>query len=281
MRSWCSLRPIARPAMNAPMMNASLAESASAASPSTMTERDDGERRRRSVRTGRSSARSRGTRKDADDAGEQRGSRGRARPCRRHDPDRHRVAGDDLDHNREDDKAEHVVGDGRPEHDARLDRRQRAEVAEDSCGDPDAGRGQRGAEEDRGLGVEPEADPSTGAGDERHGDADDRDEHRRPPDLAELGEVHLHPDLHEQQQDTDLGEHAEADTPLASQLDEPEDRGADQDASDDLAQYGRERGSARRPRRRAWLRPARSAGRAAGGQIDGLHQIVRLSPGWR
>ena len=279
MRSWCSLRPIARPAMNAPMMNASWAESASTASPRTITSATTvsvvPERENRAV-----SARSRGTRKDADDAGEHEEAEGD--PNRRcHDPDRHGVAGDDLDHDREDDQAEHVVGNGRPEHDARLHRRQRPEVAEDSRCDPDAGRGQGGTEEDRGLGVEPEADPSTGARDERDGNADDRHEHRRPPDTTELGEVHLHPDLHEQQQDTELGKHPEADTPLAPQLDEPEHRGADQDASDDLAQYRRN------------TDPLSPLGGELGcgqhdqqveqqaRQIDGLHQIVRLSPGSR
>ena len=71
--------------------------------------------------------------------------------CRCDDADRDRVAGDHLDHDGEDDQAEHVVGDGGAEHDPRLDRRQRPEVAEDPGGDADAGRRQRGAEEDRRL----------------------------------------------------------------------------------------------------------------------------------
>ena len=60
------------------------------------------------------------------------------------------------------------------------------------------------------------------------------------PDPTELGEVHLHPDLHEQQQDAELGEHAEADAALAAELDEPEHGRADEDAGDDLAEHGRD-----------------------------------------
>ena len=121
---------------------------------------------------------------------------------------------------------------------ARLDRRQGTEVAEDAGGDADARRGQGGAEEDRRLGVQAEADAGPGPDDERHGDADDGDQHRRPPDPTELGEVHLHADLHEQQQDAELGEHAEADAAVAAELDEAEHRRPDEDAGDDLAEHG-------------------------------------------
>ena len=60
------------------------------------------------------------------------------------------------------------------------------------------------------------------------------------PTRPELGEVHLHADLDEQQQHAELGEHAEADAALAAQLDEPEHGRADDDAGDDLAEHGRD-----------------------------------------
>ena len=49
----------------------------------------------------------------------------------------------------EDDEADHVVGDGGAEHGARLDRRERLEVAEHPRRDADARRGERGADEER------------------------------------------------------------------------------------------------------------------------------------
>ena len=88
--------------------------------------------------------------------------------------------------------------------------------------------------------VPAEADAGAGTGDERHDDADDGDGQRGPTDAPELGEVHLHADLDEQQQHAELGEHAEADAALAVEVDEPEHRRADDDAGDDLAEHGRD-----------------------------------------
>ncbi len=62
---------------------------------------------------------------------------------------RDRAFGDEAHDDREDHEAEHVVGDGGAQHRARLDRGERAEVAEDARGDPDARRRERGAEEQR------------------------------------------------------------------------------------------------------------------------------------
>ena len=127
----------------------------------------------------------------------------------------------------------------------------------------------------------PRPTPGPGADDERDGDADDRDEHRGPADPAELGEVHLHPDLDEQQQHPELGEHAEADAPLAPQLDEAEHGRPDEDAGHDLAEHRRH------------ADPLGSLGRQLGGgdhdeeveqqarQVDGLHQAEWLSPSSR
>ena len=274
MRSCWPLRPIASPAMNAPMMNASCAESASTASPSTITRaatvsvvperdrREHGEQRRHGEDAHHT--------REHQEAERQADGRG-------DDADGDRVARDHLDHDGEDDQAEHVVGDGGTQHDARLDRRQRPEVTEDARRDADAGRRQRGAEEDRRLGVEAEAHAGPGADDERHGDADDGDEHRGPADPAELGEVHLHPDLDQQQQHPELGEHAEADPPLPAQLDEAEHGWPDEDAGHDLAEHRRH------------ADPLGSFGRQLGGgdhdeeveqqarQVDGLHQAEWLS----
>ena len=78
------------------------------------------------------------------------------------DADRRDAAfGDDARDDGEDHEAEHVVGDRRTEHGARFDRRERAEVAEHARGDADARRGQRGADEQRFLAVEAEAEPGS------------------------------------------------------------------------------------------------------------------------
>ena len=135
------------------------------------------------------------------------------------DADRHRVARHDLDDDGEDDQPEHVVGHSGAEHDARLDRRQGMEVAEDAGGQADARRGQGGPEEDCRVGVPAEGDAGPRSGGERRDDADDGDQHRSPTDPAELGEVHLHADLDQQQQDPDLGEDAQADAAVTAELD--------------------------------------------------------------
>ena len=115
------------------------------------------------------------------------------------------VAGDDLDDDGEDEQAEHVVGHGRAEHDPRLGRGEGAQVAEHPRRDADARGRQGGAEEQRRVAGFAEPDADDAAEQERHGDADDGDGHRRSPDATELGEIHLHADLDEQQQDAELG----------------------------------------------------------------------------
>ena len=61
------------------------------------------------------------------------------------------------------------------------------------------------------------------------------DEHRGLPDGPELAEVHLHPDLEQQQDDPELGQRGE-DLRVA---DEAEDRRPDEHARDDLADHRR------------------------------------------
>ena len=153
------------------------------------------------------------------------------------DPDRRDAAlGDDSRHDGEDHQAEHVVGDRRAEHGARFDRRERAQVAEHPCGDADARRGQRGADEQRFLTGEAEADPGRDAGRHRYDDADDRDEQRRPTDRAQVAEVHLHADLEQQEDDAELGEGVDD----FVRFDEAEQRRPDEDAGGDLGDDGRD-----------------------------------------
>ncbi len=152
--------------------------------------------------------------------------------------DRQRIdvtAGDDLDDDGEDDQAEHVVGDGRPEHDPRLGGGEGAQVAEHSRRDADARRRERRTDEQRGVPRLAEAEGDAAAEHERHGDADEGDAHRRAADSAELGEVHLHPDLDEEQQHAELGER---DDRLAVRRNPAEHRRPDDDADDDLADDG-------------------------------------------
>ena len=239
MRSCWSLRPIASPAMNAPMMNASWAASASTARPEHDHQGGDGQRRARAG--------------PARDGGQQRGARRGCRRCPESDEEAER-------HERPSTRRAPTVTESpvttltttvrmiRPSTSsataapstmrastvasARRSPKTRAVM-------PTLVAVERGAEEDRRLGVEAEPDAGAGADDERDGDADDGDEHRGPADPAELAEVHLHADLDEQQQHADLGEHAEADAALAAELDEPEHGRSDDDAGDDLAEHRR------------------------------------------
>ena len=82
--------------------------------------------------------------------------------------------------------------------------------------------------------AEGEADGA--AEEERHDDADDGDGHRRAADPTQLGEIHLHPDLHEEEEHADLGEGHDR---LAVGGDPAEQGRPDQDADDDLADDGR------------------------------------------
>ena len=118
-----------------------------------------------------------------------------------------------------------------PEHRARLDGRQSAKIAEDPRGDADARRRERGTEEQRGVRVVVERDPDAVAHRHRQHDADHRDAHRRAPDGGEIADVHLEPDLQQQQDDAELGEHLEH----LGRADEPEHGRADEHAGDDLA----------------------------------------------
>ncbi len=151
----------------------------------------------------------------------------------------HAVARHDLDDDREDDEADHVVGDCGAEDDTSLGRRQRPQIAEHAGGDPDARRGEGRAEEDGDVGRLPEGAGDAGAQGERGRHADDGHEDGRTPDPTELGEVHLHADMDQQQEHAQFGDHREADAAVARHVDEPEHRRADEDPRDDLAEHSR------------------------------------------
>ena len=175
--------------------------------------------------------------KHADDAGAHQEQH--RKPQRfRHGSDADIAAGDHLHDDGEDDQAQHVIGDGGPEHDPGLDRGECAEVSEHSCRDAHAGRGERGAEEHCSVAAHPERRRGHGSGGEwnhhtHHGNGD-----RRRAHLAELAEVHLHADRQQQQQHADLGEQRHRHAALVSQIDEPEDRWSDQDTCGDLPEHG-------------------------------------------
>ena len=232
-RSRWSLRLSESPATNAPMIGASFAASASSA--------------KNSVNASASATNVPAEREWRLHHTEQRRTEAATEVRREHqEPDRHRhdgehgqqrdgALGDDAHDDGEDHQPEHVVGHRGAEHSARLDRRERAEVAEDPRGDPDARRRERGAEEQRRVRVVRERDADPEADRHRQGDADHGDAHRRPPDRGEVADVHLHPDLQQEEDHAELGEHLED----LRGADQPEDRRPDDDARDDLADHRR------------------------------------------
>ena len=209
MRSWCSLRPMARPAMKAPMMNASWAASASIGEGrATMHERGDHERRARARARDRSSPAA-GARtsspttpgRDEEAEGEAERAGDRRRPSTESPVTTLTTTVRMISPSTSSATAApstiraSVVASARRSPNTRAVMPTLVAVS--------------AAPRKIAVSVStPEADAGDGAADERHDDADDGDEHRRPTDLAQLGEVHLHADLHEQQQHAELGEHA-------------------------------------------------------------------------
>ena len=143
--------------------------------------------------------------READDAGHDQEPNGQAEGgADRRDVDR--TTRDDLDDHSENDEAQDVVGDRGTQHDASFGRGECSQVAEHTGGDADAGGGERGADEDRGVRAQAEQQPDAHTTRERCADTNHRDQQRCLAHLAELGEVHLHAHLQQQQQHTDLGE---------------------------------------------------------------------------
>ena len=79
-----------------------------------------------------------------------------------------------------------------------------------------------------------------GSADKGQGDAHDGDEQGRSADLSELDEVHLHADLHEQQEHTEFRQNRDRDPAHAVDLDQAEYRWPDHNAGHDLAENGRD-----------------------------------------
>ena len=105
------------------------------------------------------------------------------------------------------------------------------EVEEGRRGDPGAGRRQRGAEEDAGLGALAERQPEPDSGEEGEDDAGAADGDRDPADRPHLREPRLQADPEEQEDDAELGE----DPQHLADLDQAEHRGTDQNPAEDLA----------------------------------------------
>ena len=115
-------------------------------------------------------------------------------------------------------------------------RGERPQIAEDPRGDADAGGGKRGAEEQRRVVAVVEELHRAEAGGHRDDDADRSDARRRPTDGAELAEIHLEPDLEQEEDHAELAEHRER----LVRAHEVEDRRADHDAGEDLGDDRRE-----------------------------------------
>ena len=150
--------------------------------------------------------------------------------------DRDGPFGDQPNDHREDHEPEHVVGDRGAQHRARFDGREGTQVAEHPRGDPHARGGQRRADEQRLVAAVPEGIRHRVATGHRQDDADTRDRQRGSADRAEVGDVHLHADAEQQQDDPQLAEDAQG----LVRPDEAQDRRTDDDAGDDLAHDGRD-----------------------------------------
>ena len=152
-----------------------------------------------------------------------------------HEPEAHRAFGHDLDDDGQDHQSQDVVRDCGAEHDPRLRRRQGAQIAEHASGDADAGGCQSGPDEERSVTRLAETEPDGPTQGERHRDTDDCHQHRGPAEGAQLGQVHLHPDLHEQQEHAELGQRHHW---FAVRRDPTEQRWPDEHADHDLAHDG-------------------------------------------
>ena len=117
-----------------------------------------------------------------------------------------RTLGDDAADDGEDHEPEDVVGHGGAEHRLGFHGGQGAQVAEDPRRDADTRRGERGADEHCLLARHAEREPRPGARDHWDRDTGERDEDRRPPHAAQLGDVHLEADFEQQEDHAELGE---------------------------------------------------------------------------
>ena len=139
-----------------------------------------------------------------------------------------------TDHDREDHQPHHVVGDGRAENRPRLDARERAQIAEDARGDPDARRRDPGCKEYGDARRDTERAEDRVRECHRRDDADRCDLHRGAPDAAELAKVHVEADLEKQQDGAELAER----TDHVLGMDQSEDRRSQHDSCGDLGKDG-------------------------------------------
>ena len=128
--------------------------------------------------------------------------------------------------------AENVVEHHGAEHDVALAAVRAAEVGQGSHGDADAGRGHRARHHQRDQQVESKNIAGEDeAGEQRQQETPDRDDYRFIAGTGQFADVGLQPDLEQQQNDADLGQHL--DQPL--RLDKSQQAGAEDDAGDDFA----------------------------------------------
>ena len=114
--------------------------------------------------------------------------------------------GDDADDDGQDHESEDVIGDCRTEHCPRFGGRQRAQVTEDTRGDADARRGQRGADEEASIAALAERKHHAGARGKRQRDAGKCDLQRTATDRGEFPKVHLHAHFEQEHDHAELGE---------------------------------------------------------------------------
>ena len=154
-----------------------------------------------------------------------------------HRQERDRALGHETDNHRQHDEAHDVVGHRGAEHQSGLGGGEGSQVPEHPRRDADARRRQRRGHEE--LRVEVVGDRTHGEETQDHrGDHTD-DGHLKggPTDLAQLGQVHLHADLEQEEDDPHL---AEGHQHLVAVADEAEHGRADDDAGHDLADHGRD-----------------------------------------
>jgi hypothetical protein len=155
---------------------------------------------------------------------------------RRHRAGRDGPVGHEPHDDGEDDEPHHVVGHRRAEHGAGLDAGQGAEVPEHPGGDPHGRGGEGGAHEDGRARRLASGGRHRPPGDEGQGDAEHRHLERCPAHGPELPEVHLEPDLEEEQDDAELAEGVED----LARLHQAEGRRPECEPGEDLPHDGRQ-----------------------------------------
>ena len=137
------------------------------------------------------------------------------------------IAGGDAHNDGQNDQPDHIVGHGRAQNRAGLDRGQGTEVTEDASSNADRGGGQGRTNEKRLVRGEAEEVPGNDSPNHGKSNTDNRHGHGRTPDRAKFAKVHLHAHFKEQENHADLaerGQHLTRRRPR-SQFDQTKDRG--------------------------------------------------------